>query len=500
MANHGANPDVVELLRDFSQRMDSLAGQGASLSGTNTSNINASTHGVDATSNSYPGNETIPNVTGHVTHVETRMDCIHKHKQVIANLCGVSLNSCAGIEEFVKSIQEGTNEVWLELSSGVRDVLTDTVCDLWKEIESTNATEGSIGITAMDTTNPNDTRKVIEPTQDSSIVHDVTINSNYPIVQSVDINTKSTSYACVAGASAKKQPTVCFNFRPLVADPIFVGLNISIPCRVVQKVSIRFEHTLYGNFIGKRFSFSVVEYYARNNWGKHRLTIIMMNNKGFFFKFDSRAGLEALLEGGIWMIRKTPIILKKWSMGTNLLKEELTRIPIWVKLHDVPIQVFEEVNSEANLVDVVTIGVPSLTRDDYTKETICFEYEWRPPRCDTCKIFGHIHDQCSKKVVCHPIATTSNVVTPTIMKTNDGFQTVGKKKKKNIGKSKSTNGGQFVGPLVKQTVTYEPKAPTSAPKKGTNTLGTAANSSSKLKNASMSPNTDNITLQIRSLL
>ncbi|GJX98846.1 zinc knuckle CX2CX4HX4C containing protein [Tanacetum coccineum] len=438
MANHGANPDVVELLRDFSQRMDSLAGQGASLSGTNTSNINASTHGVDATSNSYPGNETIPNVTGHVTHVETCTDCIQKHKQVIADLCGVSLNSCTDIEEFVKSIQEGTNEVWLELSSGVRDVLTDTV--------------------------------------------------------------------------AKKQPTVCFNFRPLVVDPIFVGVNISIPRRVVQKVSTRFEHTLYGYFIGKRLAFPVVEYYARNNWGKHRLPIIIMNNKGFYFKFDSRAGLEALLEGGLWMIRKTLIILKKWSMGTNLLKEELTRIPIWVKLHDVPIQVFEEdgisliaifigkpimldsytsdmckdswgrsifarclikVNSEANLVDVVTIGVPSLTRDDYTKETIRF---W-----------------CSKKVVSHPIATTSNVVTPTIVKTNDGFQTVGKKKKKNIGKSKSTNGGQFAGPSVKQTVRYEPKAPTSTLKKGTNTLGSAANSSSELNNASMSPNTDNIT-------
>ncbi|GJY79495.1 zinc knuckle CX2CX4HX4C containing protein [Tanacetum coccineum] len=105
--------------------------------------------------------------------------------------------------------------------------------------------------------------------------------------------------------------------------------------------------------------------------------------------------------------------------GTSLLKKELTRIPIWVKLHDVPLQVFEEdgislivtfigkpimldsytssmcndlwgrssfasclieVNSEADLVDVVTIGIPSLSRDDFTKETIHVEYEWRPPR------------------------------------------------------------------------------------------------------------------------
>ncbi|GJY99640.1 zinc knuckle CX2CX4HX4C containing protein, partial [Tanacetum coccineum] len=332
-------------------------------------------------------------------------------------------------------------------------------------------------------------------------VDESTIPSD-PIVQSVDINTKSTSYAGAAGASAKDQPKVNSNFRTLVADPVFDGVNISIPRKVVEKVSTRFEHTLYGYFIGKRMAFPVVEYYARNNWAKHGLKRIMMNSKGFFFfKFDSRAGLEAVLEGGPWLIHKSLIILKKWSMDTRLLKEELTRIPIWVKLHDVPIQVFEEdgisliatfigkpvmldsytssmcndswgrssfarclieVNSEADLVDVVTIGIPSLSEDDFTKETIRVEYEWRPPRCDTCKIFGHVHDYCPKKVVSPPIVATSNVVTPNVEKTNDGFQTVGKKKKRK-GKSKSTNGGQFTGPSVKHNVRYEPKATTSAP-------------------------------------
>ncbi|GJV03961.1 zinc knuckle CX2CX4HX4C containing protein [Tanacetum coccineum] len=223
-------------------------------------------------------------------------------------------------------------------------------------------------------------------------VDESTIPSD-PIVQSVDIN-KSTSYAGVAGGSAKDQPNVNSNFRTLVADPVFDGVNISIPRKVVEKVSTRFEHTLYGYFIGKRMAFSVVEYYARNNWAKQWLKRIMMNFKGFFFfKFDSRAGLEAVLEGGLWLIRKSLIILKKWSMDTRLLKEELTRIPIWVKLHDVSIQVFEEdgINLivtliEADLVDVVTIGIPSLSEDDFTKETIRVEYEWRPPRCDTYRV------------------------------------------------------------------------------------------------------------------
>ena len=27
------------------------------------------------------------------------------------------------------------------------------------------------------------------------------------------------------------------------------------------------------------------------------------------------------------------------------------------------------------------------------------EYEWRPPRCDTCKIFGHALVECPKSVL-----------------------------------------------------------------------------------------------------
>nr|GEW77248.1 hypothetical protein [Tanacetum cinerariifolium] len=245
------------------------------------------------------------------------------------------------------------------------------------------------------------------------------------IMQSVDINTKS--YAGVAGASAKEQPKVSYNFRPLVADLVFDDVNISHPRKVFKKA-------------------------------KHGLKRIMMYSKGlFFFKFDSWDGLEAVLEGRPWLICKSLIILKKWSMDTRLLKEELTRILIWVKLHDVPIQVFEE--DEAHLVDVVIIGIPSLTRDDFTKETIRVGYEWRPPRCNTCKIFGHIHENLPKKVATPPIVATSNVVTPTVKKTNDGFQTVGKKKKK--GKSKSNNDGQFVGPSVKQNVATPPIVATS---------------------------------------
>ncbi|GKA33360.1 hypothetical protein Tco_0719727 [Tanacetum coccineum] len=181
-----------------------------------------------------------------------------------------------------------------------------------------------------------------------------------------------------------------------------------------------------------RLAFPVVEYYARNNW---------------VFKEDGII-LIATFIGKLIMLDSYNSSMCKDSWGRSSFARCLIKV-----------------NSEADLMDSVTIGIPSLTRDSFTKETICVEYKWRPPRCNVCNIFGHVYDHCPNKLVSPPIVSTSNVVALIVEKSNDGFQMVGKKKKRK-GKSKSTNGGQFAGPFVKQTIKYEPKLTLSAPKKG----------------------------------
>nr|GEW99978.1 putative reverse transcriptase domain-containing protein [Tanacetum cinerariifolium] len=145
------------------------------------------------------------------------------------------------------------------------------------------------------------------------------------------------------------------------------------------------------------------------------------------FKFNTFKGLENVLENDPWMICNIPIILKKWSMTTPL--------------NDV-------------LKESLTMGVPLVEDEGFLIEMVRTEYEWKLPQCDLFKIFGHVNDQCPKKVM----------VTPIVEKTNDGFQMVANKKKN--GKAKSTNGGKFVGQSVKQSVRYEPKAATNGPKTG----------------------------------
>ena len=234
----------------------------------------------------------------------------------------------------------------------------------------------------------------------------------------------------------------------------------------------------------------MVDYYVRNMWAKYGIQKVMMNAKGFFFfKFNSKKGVDDVLENGPWLIRNVPIILKPWTLNTNLLKEDLTNIPVWVKFHDVPLAMFLddglsvlatligtpkrldaftsqmckeswgrssfarcmiEVKSDVVLKESLTVEIPLLDVTGFTIETIRVEYEWKPPRCDTCKLFGHTLIECPK-VVASPTKPTPSVTV------SDGFQPVNNKKKGKKGATNGTRQGGFFKPIVGKQFHYQPK-------------------------------------------
>nr|GEV86531.1 putative reverse transcriptase domain-containing protein [Tanacetum cinerariifolium] len=243
----------------------------------------------------------------------------------------------------------------------------------------------------------------------------------------MDINTNPTSYVGAAGASRVNQSKDQVNFRPMVAEKVFERVNILIPRKVIEKVSVQFENTLYGYFIGKRIAFPVFEYYARNNLAKDGLKRIMINAKGFFFfKFDTRAGLEEILEGGPLMIQdgisliatylRKPIMLDSYT--SSMCKDSWGRSSF--------ARCLTEIILAADFMESITICIPDLDGPGHTKETIRVEYEWKPPRCPTCNIFGHTGEKSPKKVVTNPVMNVTNV-------TNEGFQKVVNRKRNNKG-------------------------------------------------------------------
>ncbi|GKE51710.1 zinc finger, CCHC-type containing protein, partial [Tanacetum coccineum] len=172
-------------------------------------------------------------------------------------------------------------------------------------------------------------------------------------------------------------------------------------------------------------------------------------------------GLDVMLENGLWFIRNNPLILKKWHPDENLLKEDVSTVPIWVKLHGVPVTAFSEdglsatklgtplmldsytsdmcmqswgrssyarvmieLRADVELKDNIVVAMPKISREGHYLCNVRVEYKWKPPRCVSCKVFGHIYEEClkntsagEKKTMKKPSQTSRGVV-PTIEVSN----------------------------------------------------------------------------------
>ncbi|GJU22488.1 hypothetical protein Tco_1155830 [Tanacetum coccineum] len=74
----------------------------------------------------------------------------------------------------------------------------------------------------------------------------------------------------------------------------------------------------------------------------------------------------------------------------------------------IPRKVFSEyvLSIIASQIESLTMGVPLIDEPRFIIETVSIEYEWKPPRCDICKIFGHVMEHFSKKVLVPPTVFT----------------------------------------------------------------------------------------------
>nr|GFA46071.1 hypothetical protein [Tanacetum cinerariifolium] len=194
------------------------------------------------------------------------------------------------------------------------------------------------------------------------------------------------------------------NFRTLITQARN-GADVAVRLESTRVVSERYANSAYGFFLGNRVAYSVV------------------------------ASHDSMLENGLWFICNNPLILKKWNPDVNLMKKDVVNILVWVKLHGVLVTTFMEdglsaiatkigtplmlysytsdmcikswgrssyaralieIRADVESKDTIVVAMPKLTGEGFYTCTIHVEYEWKPPRCVCCKVFGHIQDECLK--------------------------------------------------------------------------------------------------------
>ncbi|GJS84291.1 retrovirus-related pol polyprotein from transposon TNT 1-94 [Tanacetum coccineum] len=271
------------------------------------------------------------------------------------------------------------------------------------------------------------------------------------------------------------------HFRALINEEKIESFDCVLPKAAAFKVKSRYENSIVGFFVGKDPSFPVVQHYVSNTWRKFGFEKITRNDDGvYLFKFASKSGMDQVLEKGPWLIRKSPIILNKWTASVSLKKGEVTKVPVWVKLYNVPVLAYSEdglsliatqigkpimldaftssmcveswgrisfaralieISAHSVLKKEVTMAIPDEEGDGHTKEVIRVVYEWKPPHCVDCQSFGHDTNLCPKHV-CEEIPKTSatDAKANTMDENDDGFVEVKSRKKKKGADSRSFGG------------------------------------------------------------
>nr|GFA00464.1 hypothetical protein [Tanacetum cinerariifolium] len=59
-------------------------------------------------------------------------------------------------------------------------------------------------------------------------------------------------------------------------------------------------------------------------------------------------------------------------------------------------RIMVELRADVVLNDNIVVAMPKITRECHYTCNVRVEYEWKPLRCTYCKLFGHIHEDCTK--------------------------------------------------------------------------------------------------------
>ena len=112
---------------------------------------------------------------------------------------------------------------------------------------------------------------------------------------------------------------------------------VDIPISVVKKSCETYAKKLCGYFVGKKLPFPVVRLFASKIWSQFGLEDVLLNGHGIFlFKFNDVCGLQHVIDNGPWTIKNVPIFVQKWRPGLDLNSTKHEKIPLWVKINDIP--------------------------------------------------------------------------------------------------------------------------------------------------------------------
>ncbi|GKA84010.1 RNA-directed DNA polymerase, eukaryota, reverse transcriptase zinc-binding domain protein [Tanacetum coccineum] len=155
-------------------------------------------------------------------------------------------------------------------------------------------------------------------------------------------------------------------------------------------------------------------------WSRCELKeVIQHANNTFFFKFATDDVMKTVLENGPWMVRSKPLLVQKWEPDVRLDKIEPVKLPLWVKMFNVPLEAWSVALASGDAMTTTICHSEDITKYNKQKLQLQFrrqngqrssiqrckqirvkyvpvEYAWKPDICEHCNVFGHKSNYCKQ--------------------------------------------------------------------------------------------------------
>ena len=187
------------------------------------------------------------------------------------------------------------------------------------------------------------------------------------------------------------------------------------------------QNAVVAQFIGRIPNFSLFQKLVKMLWGADGEVFIRPAGLNLFIiQLPNTATRDKVLEEGPWHIQNQPLIVRKWVPGLAELQFKMVKLPLWIHLHKVPLELFTQKGlsyiasgiGSPMYMDKITASQQRLSfakicveveparpisrsievvMKDGSSVSIIVEVPWYPLRCPFCAIFGHGDKTCPKK-------------------------------------------------------------------------------------------------------
>ncbi|GAV86640.1 LOW QUALITY PROTEIN: Exo_endo_phos domain-containing protein/DUF4283 domain-containing protein/zf-CCHC_4 domain-containing protein, partial [Cephalotus follicularis] len=209
-----------------------------------------------------------------------------------------------------------------------------------------------------------------------------------------------------------------------ITPTIYDGESMAeLPEEVLEEGAKEWEHALVGFFVGKKITFRSPHSALNKKSAAGKFSIHTADNGIFVFKCESVEVRNWILDNEPWDVWGVHLALRLWETDLPPIGSGFTKIPVWVKLMNIPME-YWTTKGLSHLASV--LGTP-LHMDPATeaKQMISFaricvkmnvdrpfpdvikskrrsgaivevkvEYSWKPLVCESCKVFDHSMRAC----------------------------------------------------------------------------------------------------------